>query len=205
MPAATNSPLIDAVNNGDPTALARALSDTISRSADLEARDGDARTALMLATRANDIEAARLLIEAGADVNAKDSIKDTPFLYSGAEGLDDILVMTLGTGADLADTNRYGGTALIPACHHAHPSTVRILLATTIDIDHINDLGWTALMETVILGDGGPVFLEILNLLLDAGADADIPDHDGIAPLAHARALGFNSLAQTLETAAAKR
>ncbi|MEX2296924.1 MAG: ankyrin repeat domain-containing protein [Dongiaceae bacterium] len=196
MPAGTALPLIDAVNEGDHAALSRA----IAKGFDRESRDGDERTALMLATRANDIEAARLLIAADADVNAKDAIKDTPFLYAGAEGRDEILIMTLGAGADLADTNRYGGTALIPACHHAHPSTVRILLATPIDIDHANDLGWTALMETVILGNGGPVFLEILKRLLDAGADADIPDLEGIAPLAHARALGFNSLAQMLET-----
>ncbi|MEX0808871.1 MAG: ankyrin repeat domain-containing protein [Dongiaceae bacterium] len=198
MPAGTALPLIDAVTKGDHAALTRA----IAKGFDLESRDGDERTALMLATRANDIESARLLIAAGANVNAKDAIKDTPFLYAGAEGRDEILIMTLGAGADLAATNRYGGTALIPACHHAHPSTVRILLTTPIDIDHVNDLGWTALMETVILGDGGPVFLEILKLLLDAGADTDIPDLEGIAPVAHARSLGFGSLARTLEKAA---
>ncbi|MEX2200672.1 MAG: ankyrin repeat domain-containing protein [Dongiaceae bacterium] len=204
MPAAAISPLIDAVNNGDALALARAIADTISRGAELEARDGDARTALMLATRANDIEAARLLIEAGADVNAKDSIGDTPYLYAGAEGRNEILTMALAAGANLRDINRYGGSALIPACHHGHPSTVRILLATDIDIDHVNDLGWTALMETVILGDGGPIYLEILELLLAAGADTDIPDRDGVSPLAHARALGFTDLVRILKGAGAR-
>jgi ankyrin repeat protein len=195
MPAAANAPLIDAVNKGDAAALARA----IATGADLEARDGDARTALMLATRANFVEAARLLIEAGADVNAKDAIRDTPYLYAGAEGCDEILTMAIAAGANLRDTNRYGGSALIPACHHAHPSAVRILLATDIDIDHVNDLGWTALMETVILGDGGPIYIEILELLLAAGAGTDIPDRDGVTPLAHARALGFADLARILE------
>ena len=205
MPAAAASPLIDAVNGGDMAALARAIADALSRGADLEARDGDGRTALMLATRANAIEAARLLIEAGADVNARDSIKDTPYLYAGAEGRDEILTMALATGANLRDTNRYGGTALIPACHHGHPSSVRILLATGIDIDHVNDLGWTALMETVILGDGGPIYIEILGLLLAAGADTDIPDRDGVTALAHARALGFVDLAQLLERAGGRQ
>jgi hypothetical protein len=201
MPAVATSPLIGAVNAGDLAALAGALADAISRGADLEARDGDARTALMLATRANAAEAARLLIEAGADVNARDTIRDTPYLYAGAEGRDEILTMALAAGANLRDTNRYGGTALIPACHHGHPSTVRILLATDIDIDHVNDLGWTALMETVILGDGGPIYVEILELLLAAGAEPDIPDRDGVTPLAHARALGFADLARLLEGA----
>jgi uncharacterized protein len=204
MPAATTSPLIDAVNAGDAAALAHAIADAMARGADPEARDGDGRTALMLATRANFIEAARLLIEAGADVNAKDSIRDTPYLYAGAEGRDEILRMALAAGANLRDTNRYGGTALIPACHHGHPSTVRILLETAIDIDHVNDLGWTALMETVILGDGGPVYIEILDLLIAARANVNIPDRDGVTPLAHAKAKGFGALVQRLEAARAR-
>jgi uncharacterized protein len=106
--------------------------------------------------------AARVLIEAGADVNARDNIRDTPFLYAGAEGRLEILRMLLATGkANLADTNRYGGNALIPAAHHGHPETVRELLKTKIEIDHVNRLGWTALLETIILSDGGPTHQDI--------------------------------------------
>lgn len=51
---------------------------------------------------------------------------------------------------------RHGGTALIPACHHGHVAVVRELLQTTsIERNHVNDLGWTALLEAVILGDSG--------------------------------------------------
>ena len=64
--------------------------------------------------------------------------------------------------------------------------------------------GWTALTETVILGDGGPTYRTILRLLLDAGADTDIPDTDGVTPLAHARRLGFDALAAMLEKAGAR-
>ena len=71
------------------------------------------------------VEVARLLIEAGADVNAKDNIEDSPYLYAGAEGRLAILRLTLAHGADLKSVNRYGGTALIPACHHGHAETVR--------------------------------------------------------------------------------
>ena len=68
--------------------------------------------------------------------------------------------MTLPT-ANLKSVNRYGGTALIPAAHHGHPDAVRVLLGTAIDKDHVNKLGWTALLEAVILGDGGPVHTEM--------------------------------------------
>lgn len=163
-----------------------------------EARDSDGRTALLLATRANDIASARRLIEAGADVNAKDSIHDTPYLYAGAEGHLEILRLCLAAGADLKDTNRYGGTALIPACHHGHPETVRELLKTEIAVDHINNLGWTALLETIILSDGGPVHQDILKQLLDAGANPHIADRDGVTPLQHAQQRGYSEMVSLL-------
>lgn len=187
--------LLDAVRAGEVETVRLLLSD----GADIEMRDTDERTPLLLATRQDAVEIARLLIEAGADVNAKDAIQDTPFLYAGAEGRDAILRMILATGrANLRDTNRYGGMALIPASHHGHPSTVRILLDTNIDIDHVNNLGWTALIEAVILSDGGPVHQEIVGLLVDAGANPNIPDRDGVTPLEHARRLGFREMAERI-------
>lgn len=192
--------LLDAIRADDVDRIRAA----IQSNADLETRDGQGRTALLLATRADAVETAKLLIAAGADVNAKDSMQDTPFLYAGAEGRDDILKAILATGrANLRDTNRYGGMALIPAAHHGHPSTVRILLGTEIDVDHVNDLGWTALLEAVILGDGGPVHQEIVGLLVDAGAK-NIPDRDGKTPLDHARARGFGAMAERIEAGAGK-
>jgi ankyrin repeat protein len=187
--------LIEAVTGKD---LPR-IREIISAGAELEARDPQGRTALLLATHANAVEIAKALIAAGADVNAKDAIKDTPFLYAGAEGRTEILEAILATGkANLKDTNRYGGTALIPASHHGHPDAVRILLGTEIDIDHVNNLGWTALIEAVILGDGGPVYQEIVGLLVDAGA-GNIPDREGVSPLDHARRNGFSELAARIE------
>jgi ankyrin repeat protein len=182
--------LIDAVRAGD-VAKVRQIAD----SADLEARDAQGRTALLLAVQADNVDMARALIAAGADVNAKDAIRDTPFLYASAEGRDEILRLILATGkADIGDTNRYGGIALIPAAHHGYPSTVKILLDAGLDVDHVNDLGWTALLEAVILGDGGPVYQEIVGLLVDAGASG-VADRDGVTPLEHARRRGFDAIA----------
>lgn len=171
----------------------------VSAGAELETRDSQGRTALLIATRGDDLEIAKALIAAGADVNAKDNIQDTPFLYAGAEGRLEILKAILATGkANLQDTNRYGGTALIPAAHHGHPDAVRVLLGTGIDIDHVNNLGWTALIEAVILGDGGPTYQEIVGLLVDAGA-GNIPDREGVTPLAHAKQSGFSEIAARIE------
>jgi hypothetical protein len=119
----------------------------------VDSRDGQSRTALLIATYQNSVEAARFLIGAGADVNAKDDLQDSPYLYAGAEGRLEILKMTLAAGADLDSINRYGGTALTPAAHHGHVEVVRYMLTTNVDIDQINHLGWTALLEAVILAN----------------------------------------------------
>ena len=79
-------------------------------------------------------------------------------------------------------TNRFGGTALIPAADRGHVEVVRELVRTDTDIDHVNDLGWTALLEAVILGDGGPAHQEIVRVLVEAGADVGLADRDGVTP-----------------------
>ena len=82
--------------------------------------------ALVAATQGGHVAAARLLIERGADVNAQDDIDDSAFLLAGARGLSGIVRAALGATPppDLKRVNRYGGTALIPACHHGHVETV---------------------------------------------------------------------------------
>ncbi|MEV8218540.1 ankyrin repeat domain-containing protein [Microbacterium sp. NPDC077391] len=165
-----------AIEAEDPDATARAIED----GATLEDRSGEKNaTPLVEATKKNLPPIARALIDAGADVNAKDAIQDSAFLYAGAEGLDEILTLTIAAGADVTSTNRYGGTALIPASEHGHVSTVKILIAAGVPVDHVNDLGWTAMHEAIVLNDGGPAQVETVGLLLEAGADPDITDREG--------------------------
>jgi uncharacterized protein len=167
----------------------------------VDVRDGRGRTPLLIATHNNREDVARLLIASGADVNAKDKIEDTPFLYAGAEGRNVILKLILVAGANLKDTNRYGGTALTPAAHHGHAQTVAILLKTKIDVNQVNKLGWTALLEAIILGSGGVVHTDIVRQLLQAGANPNISDGDGISPLAHARRRGQQEIVRMLDKA----
>lgn len=198
--AAQAAPLVEAAERGDRAAVQRLL----DAGTPVDQRDGRGRTALLAATHADHVDVARLLIARGADVNAQDAMQDSPFLYAGARGRLAILKLTLAAGADLASTNRYGGTALIPAAHYGHVETVRELLKTKIAVDHVNRLGWTALLEAVILGDGGPAHTQIVRLLLDAGADPNKPDAQGIRPLAHARQRQQAEVAALLQRAGAR-
>ena len=193
--------LRDAASRGDAGAVRGALAD----GADLEAHDGQGRMALLLATQGNNVDAARELIEAGADVNAKDALQDSAYLYAGARGLDEILAMTLAHGADLRSTNHYGGTALIPAAERGHVSTVRMLLRAGVAVDHVNRLHWTALLEAILLGDGGARHVQIVQLLLEAGADPELADGDGVTPLTHARQRGYAGIETLLRQHGALR
>jgi ankyrin repeat protein len=201
--AAGNAADMDLIRSAERGDAAR-VRQLVAAGADVRARDNRGRTALLAATQHDRVEIAKLLIAAGADVNAKDQIDDSPYLLAGARGYVEILRATLAAGADLASTNRYGGTALIPACHYGHVEAVRELLRTRIDVDHVNRLGWTALLEAVILGDGGARHTEIVRLLIAHKAAVNLPDRQGVTPLAHARSRGFHVIGALLEAAGAR-
>src|SRR5262249_53579066 len=102
-------------------------------------------------------------------------------------------------GADpRAITSPYDGTALIAAAHLGHADVVRALIAAKAPLDHINNLGWTAVMEAVVLGDGGPRHQDTLKALVDAGAPVRIADRGGVTPLEHARRRGYAEMVAIL-------
>ena len=193
--------LIQAAERGDAALVQQLLRD----GADLNGRDGRGRTPIMAATHANKPAIVKLLIQAGADINLQDEIKDNPFLYAGAEGRLEVLKLLIDARADTRITNRFGGTALIPAAERGHVEVVQELLSrTNVKIDHVNNLGWTALLEAVILGDGGPRRTEVVRLLIAAGANVNIPDGRGVTPLSHARQRGYTQMIGLLERAGAR-
>jgi ankyrin repeat protein len=195
-----DGPLHHAAAAGDLAAIEAALAD----GADVDGRGEGGRTPLLVATRARQPAAFQALLAAGADVDLQDDQLDNPFLYAGAEGILDILRLANEAGADPAITNRYGGVAVIPASERGHVETVRYLLTETdVDVDHVNRLGWTALLEAILLSDGGPRHQQIVALLLEHGADPDLADGDGVRPLTHARARGQRETAALLEAAGA--
>jgi ankyrin repeat protein len=135
----------------------------------------------------------------GANVNAVDGQRDTPFLVTGVTGSVRMLDALLPGGPDTRITNRFGGVSVIPAAERGHAEYVEAVLERTdIDVNHVNDLGWTALLEAVILGDGGRRHQDVVRILLANGADPTIADRDGVTALQHARNRGFTELADLL-------
>jgi uncharacterized protein len=178
---------------------AAAIAELIAGGADIEGRDGRGRTAVHVAAFASSEAALRALAEAGADMNALEgqaydavtiaAVADDPELMS--------LAIELGNDAGLV-TSPYDGTALIAAAHLGHDEVVRRLIVAGAPLDHVNNLGWTALIEAVILGDGGPRHQRVVEALLAAGADRTLTDRQGRTPLQLAELAGYVEISDML-------
>ena len=185
-----------AAHNGD-IAEAKKL---IDNSADLEARDGAGRTPIIVAAFASHESMVELLQKAGADMNAMEHrAYDVVTIAAVANDLP-MLDIVLELGANSGNvTSPYDGTALIAAAHLGHHQVVKKLIDAKAPLDHINNLHWTALIESVVLGNGGPDHIETARLLLSAGADRTIGDKEGVTPLEHAVSRGYTEMVKLLE------
>ena len=197
METITESDLIHLVQKNDLPGIEAAL----KIGANVNTTDSNKNSLLLIATTKQFENMAKLLAKHGADVNQQADNLDSPFLYAGATGQTELLKLFIENGARFDIFNRYYGSALIPACERGHVETVQLLANTkNYPIDHINKLGWTALMEAVILGDGSIKYQQIVKILKDAGAKMDIPDHDGITPLQHAKSRGFTEIVNIIKS-----
>jgi len=190
--------LVRAAERGDTEAVRRLL----AQGAAIDAIDDQGRTAVMAATHGNHAGTVKALIDAGADLDIRDALKDNPFLYAGAEGLLEIVRLCIAAGASPTLTNRFGGSPLIPASERGHVEVVQeLLLHSEIDVDAVNDPGWTALLEAVILSAESPRQRRVVELLIEHGANVNIADMDGVTPLAHAQRRGLKEIAEMLAVA----
>lgn len=194
-PADPTATLLLAAADGDADQAALAL----RAGADLEGRDERGRTPLLLAVTDDRLDVARLLVALGADPDALDDRHDSPWLVTGVTGSVPMLEVLLPARPDPTLVNRFGGTSLIPAAERGHVDYVRRAVSTGIDVNHVNDPGWTALLEAVVYGDGSADYQEIVRILLAAGADPALADANGVTALEHARARGQQEIAALLE------
>lgn len=190
-----------AAHTGDTARLAAAL----AGGAPVNGRDSHGRTALHVATFARERDAIRALVRAGADLGALENDRyDAVTIAAVAD--DEVtlaLLLELGASAKLV-TSRYDGTALIAAAHLGHDGVVRQLIAAGAPLDHVNNLHWTAVIESVVLGDGGPRHQSTLKALIDAKANLQLADRSGRTPLTLARERGFAAMEAMLVRAGAR-
>jgi ankyrin repeat protein len=170
----------------------------------VDAKDRHGRTPLHVAAFGAKHDAMRALVAAGANPNALDGDRyDIVTIAAVANDLPTLNVaLQLGCRATNI-TSRYRGTALIAAAHLGHAEVVRTLIRAGAPLDHVNNLGWTAIIETIVLGGGDPRHADTLKSLIQAGADVNIPDRQGQTPLALAEARGYRTMVDILKQAGA--
>jgi ankyrin repeat protein len=193
--------LLAAAAKGDAAQI-RAL---VAKGARPDVRDGYRRTPLHVAAYGAHHQAMRELAAAGADPNALE--RDRYDIVTIAAVANDVptlkLALELGCSAKNV-TSRYDGTALIAAAHLGHAEVVRTLILAGAPLDHVNNLGWTAVIEAIVLGDGGARHTETLKALVDAGANLGLADRSGNTPVALARSRRHGAMVSLLEQAGAR-
>jgi ankyrin repeat protein len=174
----------------------------VKSGAPIDARDGRARTPLHVAAFMQKPEAAQILMRLGADANALEAQKyDIVTIAAVADDLPTLKVALEGGCKAGNITSPYYGTALIAAAHLGHDEVVRTLIAAKAPLDHVNNLGWTAVIESIVLGDGGKRHVATLKALVDAGANVNLADRSGETPLTLAKRRGFKDMVAILEKA----
>lgn len=177
----------------------------IAQGANPDAVDGNRRTPLHVAAFASKPEALRALVKGGANPNTLDAQRYDIITISAVKDDEPMVRLAIELGASARNiTSPYDGTALIAAAHLGHDGVVRELIRAGAPLDHVNNLGWTAAIEAVILGNGGARHTATLKALIDAGANVKIADRQGRTPRQHALARGYAQMASLLEQAEAR-
>lgn len=195
-----NSEFLLAAEQGNADALKACL----EKQVDINVTNRQGRTAITLASLNKHYDCVEILLKAGVDINKQDQTCFNPFLLSCLTNDLTLLRLVLPANPDLNCLTRFGGVGITPASEKGHVEIVReLLLHTDINVNHTNFVGWTPLLEAIVLNDGGAKQQEIVKLLLDNGANPHMTDKYGKTPLELAREKGFDEIANLLLAAGA--
>ena len=195
--ALADTSAFNAIEQGDVKALQTWLKVNPEK---VDMSDSQGNTLLLQAGQQKKLAMVKMLLNAGANVNALNHQKRDILNTAVSNRSVELVILALANGADpTLVTSVYEGSALIYATHQGQVEIVKLLIEAGAPLNRVNNLGWTALLEATILGDGGVAHQRIVTMLLAGGGDANIADREGRTPLDHARSKGHLKMTKLLE------
>jgi ankyrin repeat protein len=169
-------------------------------------QDANSRTPLLVAAFRKHYTAVQALLRLGANPNARDMQGFDVLTLAAVNNDLELLKIALAGGADpRRTTGPLDGTALTSAAHLGHAEIVQALIEAGAPLDHVNRMGWTALIAAVLLGNNSKGHIETVEALVKAGADTEIKDRQGTTALGHARARGYQDMITILQAATGRK
>lgn len=172
----------------------------LAQGANINARDKGKQTPILVAAQNKQYDMIRYLASKGADINAQCNKNFNPFIHGCITNDPELVRLMVSLGTDLTRLTRFGGNGLTPAAEKGHEEIVKFLLENTdINVNLTNTVGWTALIEAIILNDGGEKMQRIIRMLLEHGADPRMTDEWGVPPVELARRKGYMEIVAIIE------
>ena len=193
MAGAMEEQLLAAAESGNADVVRTLL----SRGADVNAKDSDGDTALLIAIkRFGNADVVRVLLDKGADINREDRNHRTPLWLAVSRNKADVVRALLDKGVNINATSVDYETPLMTAAFFGNEDVVRVLLEKNADVNARDDKGETALIKAVIMSNTG-----VVRILIDKDVDLTIKDNSGNTALAYAEMGRKKEIAQMLQNA----
>ncbi|MGG4498061.1 ankyrin repeat domain-containing protein [Brevibacillus reuszeri] len=201
----TDKSVVQAFHDAAAQGNIDSLKQHLEQGIDINVRNRQKRTAILIAAMNDQYEAVQFLVDAGANVDLQDETCFNPFLYGCINNKLELVKMMIQANTDIDLLTRFGGVGITPASEKGHVEIVHELLTTTeINVNHTNICGWTPLIEAIILNDGGERQQTIIKLLIEHGANVHMVDKYGVPPIELARRKGYTEIEKILLEAGAK-
>jgi uncharacterized protein len=169
-------------------------------------QDANSRTPLLVATYRKHHKAVEALLKGGANPNARDLQRFDLLTIAVTQNDIEMLKLGLANGASARNvTGQSNATALISAAHLGYVEFVKLLIEAKAPVDHVNQMGWTALITAVVLGNGSKEHVATVEALVKGGAEVEIKDRRGTTALGHARQRGYSDMIRILEAAVSRK
>ena len=190
--------LFEAVENNDIETVTKLVNE-LDKDNLHEVVNANGQTPLMIAVLKDNLALSTILLHAGFDPNQKDVTQLPPFIAAASNGFDQVLSVLITDKPDPAQVNRFGGTALLPSSEKGYLKAVQVAIDYGVPVNHQNRLGWSALLEAVILGDGGFLYQDIARELVVNGGDIHDVDFEDTSTLQYAMDMEQTDFQKILE------